>query len=186
MKKAAIYTKGGDKGETGLVGGTRVFKNDERIHLYGQVDELNSQIGLALAFIADKRFHGVTQNIQSRLFDIGSNMACESSKRDEFKIPQINEEHILQLEKAIDEINAELPELKNFILPGGSKASSAMHVCRTVCRRVERFVVEFNKNNPDELSMNILKYLNRLSDFLFVYARYLNKVEKIEEVIWKV
>jgi len=185
MKKSAIYTKGGDRGETGLVGGTRVYKNDQRIHLYGQVDELNSQIGLAQSLSPDNKYKAIILNIQSRLFDIGSNMACEASKRVEYKIPQISDLQIEELEISIDEMSMVLPELKNFILPGGSKASSSFHVCRTVCRRVERFLVEFNRTNPDELPLNILKYLNRLSDFLFVYARYLNKLDNVEEIIWK-
>ncbi|MBC7427541.1 MAG: cob(I)yrinic acid a,c-diamide adenosyltransferase [Bacteriovorax sp.] len=184
MKKAAVYTRSGDKGITGLVGGTRIKKSDPRINLYGEVDELNSYIGLAVSYV-DK---GVDKNlllqIQSSLFDLGSNLACEKDKRSQFKLPQINEASIERLELDIDQMDSQLPPLKNFILPGGDPAAAAFHVCRTVCRRIEREMVGFEEHNPGEIPENALRYMNRLSDYFFILSRYLNFNKNIDETLW--
>lgn len=184
MKKAAVYTRTGDAGTTGLVGGTRIKKSDSRIHLYGEVDELNSYIGLGISFLDsgfDKLF---LQQIQSSLFDLGSNLACEKEKRAQFKLPQIKLSAIEKLESDIDQMDSQLLPLKHFILPGGSSSAAAFHVCRTVCRRLERQMVDFEEQNPGEIPENALKYINRLSDYFFTLSRYLNSSNKIEETLW--
>lgn len=184
MKKAAVYTRTGDKGTTGLVGGTRIRKSDPRINLYGEVDELNSYIGLGISFL-DKGFDkSLLQQIQSSLFDLGSNLACEKEKRSQFKLPQIKTSSIEKLESDIDQMDSQLLPLKHFILPGGSSAAAAFHVCRTVCRRIEREMVDFEEHNPGDIPENALEYMNRLSDYFFILARYLNSSDKIEETQW--
>ncbi|MEA9354873.1 cob(I)yrinic acid a,c-diamide adenosyltransferase [Bacteriovorax sp. PP10] len=184
MKKSAVYTRTGDKGITGLVGGTRIKKSDSRIHLYGEVDELNSYIGLGISFL-DKSFDkSLLQQIQSSLFDLGSNLACEKEKRSQFKLPQIKTSSIEKLESDIDQMDSQLIPLKHFILPGGSSAAAAFHVCRTVCRRIERQMVDFEEQNPGEVPENALQYMNRLSDYFFILSRYLNSSNQIEETQW--
>lgn len=184
MKKAAIYTRTGDKGTTGLVGGTRINKGDPRIHLYGEVDELNSFIGLGLSYLEKNFDRTFLHEIQSALFDLGSNLACELEKRKDHDLPQIKEAIILKMEKEIDKMDSMLPGLKNFILPGGVLEASSFHVCRTVCRRVERQMVDFENLHPGELPENALKFINRLSDYFFVLARFLNASKKMEEISW--
>lgn len=184
MKKAAVYTRTGDKGTTGLVGGTRIKKNDPRIHLYGEVDELNSYIGVGISFLpqsVDKKF---LHDIQSSLFDLGSNLACEKEKRAQFKLPQIKDVLIERLENEIDQMDAVLPPLKTFILPGGSLEAAAFHVCRTVSRRVERQMVDFEDQHPGEVPASALRFMNRLSDYFFILARYANHMKDIEEIHW--
>ncbi len=184
MKKAAVYTRTGDKGTTGLVGGTRINKSDPRISLYGEVDELNSFIGLGLSHL-DKTFDRTfLHEIQSALFDLGSNLACEKEKRAEHKLPKIKEALILKIENEIDKMDNTLPALRSFILPGGSIEASAFHVCRTVSRRVERQMVDYENQHPDELPVNALKFINRLSDYFFILSRFLNASKKIEEINW--
>lgn len=184
MKKAPIYTRTGDKGTTALVGGTRLKKSDPRIHLYGEVDELNSTIGLALSFLNESFDKSFLQKIQSSLFDLGSNLACENEKRAHFKLPQLEEGLIVELEKEIDKISQQLPLLRHFILPGGTSASACFHVCRTVCRRVERQMVEFGNTHAEEVPERALEYINRLSDYFFMLSRLLNFMEKKEETQW--
>ncbi len=180
-----VYTKTGDKGLTGLIGGTRVTKSDHRISLYGEVDELNSHVGLIRAY-ADKSFSqkDILKNIQSRLFDLGSQMACEPSEREKFNLPDIDDSHVLELENAIDSMSKNLPVLKNFVLPTGNPCAAHAHVARTVCRRVERNFVAFHKTNPDDLKDIHLIYINRLSDYLFVVARTLVNEAGLVEEIW--
>jgi cob(I)alamin adenosyltransferase len=184
MKKAPIYTRTGDDGTTGLVGGTRIKKSDSRIHLYGEVDELNSFIGLAVSYLPkdfDKTF---IHQIQSALFDLGSNMACEKENRAKFKLPQLKKELVSKIENEIDQINSTLPPLHSFVLPGGSIESSAFHVCRTVSRRVERLMVDFEDQNYGEIPENALILINRLSDYFFMLSRSLNRQKNIEEILW--
>lgn len=184
MKKSAVYTRTGDKGTTGLVGGTRIKKSDSRIHLYGEVDELNSYIGLGISFL-DKSFDkSELLQIQSSLFDLGSNLACEKEKRSQFKLPQIKTSSIEKLESDIDQMDSQLLPLKHFILPGGSSGAAAFHICRTVCRRIERQMVDFEEQNPGEVPENALQYMNRLSDYFFILSRYLNSSCQIEETQW--
>lgn len=184
MKKAAVYTRSGDKGTTSLVGGTRISKSDSRIDLYGEVDELNSHIGVAVAFFPEGLKRDFLQRIQSVLFDLGSNLACEPEKRAVYKLPLITAEFILEMEKEIDLMDSELEALKHFVLPGGHKAAAYFHVCRTVTRRIERKMIDFNSHHPDDLSQESLILVNRLSDYFFELSRYINFKESIVEVKW--
>lgn len=184
MNKASVYTRTGDKGMTGLVGGTRIKKSDPRINLYGEVDELNSVIGFAGSFLNDPVELSLLQKIQSSLFDLGSNLACEKEKREQFKLPQIKEALIEEMEKEIDRLDQTLPELKHFILPGGTPAAAAFHVCRTVCRRVERTMVDFEDAHPGEVPERAIQYVNRLSDFFFILSRYVNHRSGVKEKEW--
>lgn len=186
MKKASVYTRSGDKGLTGLVGGTRISKGDSRIHLYGEVDELNSHIGVALSFVKDEEKVNVDfiKKIQSRLFDVGSQMACELDKREVYKLPTIKAENIVELEKEIDLMDSILSKMTHFILPGGTHSASYFHVCRTVTRKIERELVAKLEEESDFVSEEILKYFNRLSDYFFILSRYINQVTGIEEVKW--
>jgi len=184
MKKADVYTRSGDKGTTGLVGGTRILKSDPRIHLYGEVDELNSTIGAAISMLPGDFDKTLLFKIQSSLFDLGSNLACEKEKRDQFKLPNIKDSLILELENEIDLLDHQLPALKHFILPGGSPAAAAFHICRTVCRRVERQMVEFGNIHQGEIPEMSLEYVNRLSDYFFILSRSLNFKMNIKETQW--
>lgn len=184
MKKSSVYTRTGDSGSTGLVGGTRILKSDPRIHLYGEVDELNSTIGMARAFLPADYDTSLLLKIQSSLFDLGSNLACEKDMRAQFKIPQIKLELINEVEKAIDTIDHQLPPLKHFILPGGTTSAAAFHVCRTVCRRLERQMVEFENNHTGEVPERAIEYVNRLSDYFFMLSRLLNLKNNMKETEW--
>src|SRR5256885_4593817 len=158
-----IYTKTGDAGETSLFGGTRVAKNDPRIEAYGTVDELNSFIGVARASWPSSPIDGELDRIQSDLFDVGAHLASPGTSR----FAAVDEARIEALEQSIDAMTGELPPLKSFILPGGSMAAAQLHVARTICRRAERLVVPLG----DEAT---IRYLNRLSDYLFTAARFAN------------
>ncbi len=179
-----IYTKTGDKGKTSLIGGTKVFKSDIRIETYGTVDELNSHIGLVIDYTPDERQRSILKSVQDRLFVIGSALACDPGKETGMHIPDLKEEDILILEKEIDVMNEQLPVMKNFILPGGHAAVSSTHIARCVCRRTERLCVNMQQH---ELFIEplIIKYINRLSDYLFVLARFTAQVLHVTEVIWK-
>jgi cob(I)alamin adenosyltransferase len=177
-----IYTKTGDKGKTSLLGGTRVPKNSERINAYGTVDEFNSFLGLVSDLDPNEKRKAFIRDIQSRLFTIGSSLAAESERAKEFK-PDLAEDDILVLEEAIDEMNEVLPVMKNFIIPGGHQLISTTHVARTICRRAERLVIQLSESvEVDEM---IIRYLNRLSDYLFVLARMQGHELQIEEIPWK-
>ena len=179
-----IYTKTGDSGKTSLLGGTKVFKNNPRIEAYGTVDELNSYIGLLSDFSNDDNAKVILKEIQDRLFTIGAELACDPDKNSKMPLPDLHESDIEFLEKEIDKMQEELPVMKNFILPGGHPAVSFAHVARCVCRRAERCTVNLQENGGavDQL---IIKYLNRLSDYLFVLARYLGMKNNAPEIIWK-
>ena len=176
-----IYTKTGDGGKTSLVEGTRISKSDLRIEAYGTVDELNSFIGLVADHDVNKKRYHFLKSIQDNLFVIGSNLASDPSKRSE-KVPPVQTEDILALEKSMDEMDALLPELRHFVLPGGHVAVSLAHVCRTVCRRAERCVVRLTE--ADEVPELVATYLNRLSDFFFVLSRMMSLELGVEEVKW--
>ena len=188
MTKSKIYTFTGDKGQTGLVSGSRVSKADLRIDLYGEVDELNSRLGYVVALMrVGKDFSrdiSFLETIQSALFDLGSNLACEAEKRSEWKLPSITAAGVQQLEAEIDWIDAGLPVLKNFILPGGTPVAAAIHLCRTSARSVERRLVLFNEDTGEALPENGLQYINRLSDYFFVLARSVNKRQGLSEPLW--
>lgn len=179
-----IYTKTGDKGFTSLIGGTKVPKSHLRIEAYGTVDELNSYIGLCKDLLTDNQSKTILQEIQDRLFTIGSSLACDPEKELKMKIPDLKEDDVTLLEKEIDRMNETLPPMKNFILPGGHPSVSHLHIARCVCRRAERCCVrlEFEK---EEIESITIKYLNRLSDYLFVLARYIAHQLKAEEIPWK-
>ena len=177
-----IYTKTGDKGQTSLIGGTRIPKFDIRIEAYGTVDELNSNIGLVRDQEIDEHFKTILIEIQDRLFTIGSLLAADPVKS-KMVLPQISETDIVLLEKEIDAMNEHLPEMKSFVLPGGHSTISFCHLARCVCRRAERCVLRLNEEQPvDEL---IYKYLNRLSDYLFVLSRKFTQDLKATETPWK-
>ena len=179
-----IYTKTGDKGKTSLIGGTKVFKNDMRIETYGTVDELNSYVGLVKDYTPDEQQRNILKQVQDRLFVIGSSLACDPDKETGMHIPDLKEDDILLLEKEIDLMNEKLPPMKNFILPGGHTAVSSTHIARCVCRRAERLCVNMQQH---ELFVEplIIKYLNRLSDYLFVLARFTAQELHVAEIIWK-
>ena len=189
MKKSKVYTKTGDQGTTGLVSGNRILKSDSRIDLYGELDELNSRVGYSSSQISsDLQFNqivGFLHHIQSALFDLGSNLACEVENRQKYNLPQISDEFITEIETEIDRMDSELPPLKNFILPGGSIAASSFHLCRTGARNVERKLVHYHATTKEELPLNSAIFLNRLSDYFFVLARYVNMQLKVEEINWK-
>jgi cob(I)alamin adenosyltransferase len=177
-----IYTKTGDKGQTSLIGGTRLPKHHIRIEAYGTVDELNSFIGLVRDSISEKELFDLLIEIQDRLFTIGSLLAADPEKN-KMQLPQLNENDVTILEKAIDKMNEVLPEMKSFVLPGGHPTVSHCHIARCVCRRAERAALKLSENEKvDEL---IYKYLNRLSDYLFVLSRKLTQDFKANEIPWK-
>ena len=182
---AKVYTKTGDGGETSLVGGTRVGKDDLRIELYGEVDHLNSVLGLCVSHLDNSEIIEELEKIQNMLFDLGSSLACESSKRETFQIPKFTDKHIKWLESNIDRMDSELAPLKNFILPGGSPAGAVAHVCRTTARKVERLLVNFDRTNESEVPELSLEFVNRMSDYFFILARYINLKYNQEETIWK-
>ncbi len=189
MKKSKVYTKTGDKGETSLVSGNRTSKADLRIDLYGDLDGLNSQLGVAISHMSITKLFSLEidflQLIQSALFNLGSNMACEVENREKYKLPQVKASLIEQMEKEIDRMDMELEPLKNFILPGGSLSSAELHLCRTESRSVERKAVRYHKETGEPLPENCSAFLNRLSDYFFVLARYVNKKENGPELLWK-
>ena len=179
-----IYTKTGDKGTTSLIGGTKVPKSHLRIEAYGTVDELNSYIGLCRDVINDGQSRDVLQEIQDRLFTIGSSLACDPEKETKMKIPDLKEADIALLEKEIDRMNEILPPMKSFILPGGHATVSHIHIARCICRRAERCCVRL-ESEKEEIELIIIKYLNRLSDYLFVLARFISHQLGADEIPWK-
>lgn len=178
-----IYTRTGDKGETGLLGGKRVPKDDLRIEAYGTVDELNSHIGL-LRDMASPHHSELLISIQNALFAIGSRLASQNEEEaGKFKVPSIQDDDITAFEHAMDRMDADLAPMRNFILPGGHVTSSQAHICRTVCRRAERRVVQLGRETiVDPMAV---RYLNRLSDLLFVMARHLAKLHGAVDSPWK-
>ena len=179
-----IYTKTGDLGKTSLIGGTKVPKSHIRIESYGTVDELNSYLGLLGDIISSDENRIQLKEIQDRLFTIGSSLACDPGKEIAMKIPDLHEEDVVLLEKSIDEMNQVLPEMKSFILPGGHHVVSSIHIARCICRRAERVCVHLQQESVDANPL-ILKYLNRLSDYLFVLARYSGHLLNVPEITWK-
>ncbi len=184
MKKSkkSIYTKTGDGGNSGLIGGTRVPKNDIRLEAFGTVDELNSNIGCLRSWEINDDTKETIIRIQKQLFTIGSYLATDHEVTDFHTKLNINEKEILFLEKEIDKLEAELTPLTNFILPGGHKTVAQSHICRSVCRRAERRIIEMSKHYT--VNAGIIKYLNRLSDYFFVLARYFSKYFNIDEIPW--
>lgn len=179
-----IYTKTGDKGATSLIGGTKVPKNDLRIETYGTVDELNSWIGLINDQLNLDEFRNELKDVQDRLFTIGSSLATDAEKEPKMKLPDLREADINLLEVKIDEMTAQLPPMKSFILPGGHVTVSSIHVCRCVCRRAERLAVALQQQG-EFVDPKVIQYLNRLSDYLFTLARYAAQKLGVEEIPWK-
>lgn len=176
-----IYTKTGDTGTTSLFGGKRVDKNSARIEAYGCIDELNSLIGTVVAMNPQVDVSKKLIRIQGELFVLGTDLATPTEVK--VKIPRITNTFVTRLEKEIDLFDKILPILKNFILPGGGEVGSKLHLARTAARRAERRIVDLS--NTEKINQNGLVYINRLSDWLFVLARYINHLQKIKEVPWK-
>ena len=181
-----IYTRGGDKGKTSLVGGQRVEKDSARLECYGTVDELNSFIGVARVSAEEHaqlaELATILKRVQHELFNLGSILATLAEDVHP-KQPRVTTKEVLQLEMEIDRMNAPLPALKSFVLPGSPRASAELHVCRTVCRRAERLTVTLEK--IDSIPPEAVIYLNRLSDALFVWSRWVNYKLDIPETLWQ-
>ncbi|MEK7200046.1 MAG: cob(I)yrinic acid a,c-diamide adenosyltransferase [Bacteroidota bacterium] len=179
-----IYTKIGDLGMTSLIGGTKVPKSHIRIDTYGTVDELNSYIGLVSDHVTEAHTKILLKEIQDRLFTIGSSLACDPDKEPLMKIPDLKEADITLLEREMDAMNNVLPAMRSFLLPGGHIAVSTTHIARCVCRRSERCCVNMQENGMFVEPM-VIKYLNRLSDYLFVLSRYIGYLLQVAEIPWK-
>lgn len=176
-----IYTKTGDDGTTALFDGTRVGKDDERVTVYGDVDELNAYVGLGASLLKDASLKNELYGIQKDLFALGAKLANPKERKQKAKA-DFDESKVTALEQSIDRMEARLKPMTNFILPGGTPASAALHVARTVCRRAERLMVALARKEPlDEI---YVKFINRLSDYLFVAARFANYLEKCEDIPW--
>ena len=179
-----IYTKTGDKGTTSLIGGTKVPKSHLRIEAYGTVDELNSYIGLCKDIITDKHTCTILQEAQDRLFTIGSSLACDPIKEPRMRLPDLKESDVELLENEMDRMGESIPPMKSFILPGGHAIVSHLHIARCVCRRAERCCVRLELESL-EVDGLIIKYLNRLSDYLFILSRFTSYQLKVQEIPWK-
>jgi len=183
-RKSMLYTRTGDAGMTALFGGKRVPKDDPRVEAYGTVDELNSAIGVAVSVMRRRKLIVALQEIQNELFNIGSELASAGAKRAEIAaLFTDGERKIAVLEALTDEYDGKVPALRTFILPGGSQAGALLHLCRTICRRAERTLVTLGRKR--KVSLAIGAYLNRLSDLLFVLARYENRAAKKPETPWR-
>lgn len=178
-----IYTRTGDGGMTDLAGGTRVSKTDFRVEAYGTVDELNAHIGELVTYLEREEDRKVLTGIQSDLFAVGRLLAADERAGLIFKGVEMTEEDVARLERAIDEAEEGLPAWRGFVLPGGSRGAAVCHVCRTVCRRAERRILELSGRNP--VSPVVLAYMNRLSDYLFVLSRKMLFIEGKEEIVWR-
>jgi cob(I)alamin adenosyltransferase len=178
-----IYTKTGDEGMTGLGGGRRVAKDSPRVRAYGTVDELNSALGVALALGLNERLVTELRTIQNELFDLGSDLCWPQDDARRDRIPTVQPKQVKRLEGLIDELNEVVGPLTNFLLPGGSPGAAQLHVARTVCRRAEREAITLSHDEP--IGALVLPYLNRLSDALFVMARYENHERGVDEPLWQ-
>lgn len=182
MRITKVYTKTGDKGETGLGGGQRIPKDHLRIESYGTVDELNSVLGVARLHVQDAELSELLERIQHQLFDLGSDLAVLSADKERYKMPEFPGVAVEWLERAIDAATEELPPLKEFVLPAGEPAAAHLHVARCICRRAERLCVGLARE--DEVSEHVVPYLNRLSDALFCFARLVNLRSGRGDVLW--
>ena len=178
----SIYTKFGDKGKTSLYGGKTVSKASIRVESYGAIDELNSSLGIVLAFLKDKNLKTKIIQIQKDLFEIGFSLASLSTNKDK-NLSLYLQKRIKEFEKEIDLLTKKLPELENFILPGGSRTGANFHLSRTLARRAERRIVALSEK--EKVNKEILIFINRLSDLLFTHARFVNHKEKKKETVWK-
>jgi len=182
MKKSLVYTKTGDKGTTGLIGGTRVSKTHARLEAYGTVDELNANLGLLVTYLSEERDRLFVSAVQDKLFSVGSHLATDQDKVKLDDVSIITPDDVAFMEAEIDAADEMLPTLRWFVIPGGSRGSAISHVCRTVCRRAERRILSLTEDY--EIDANLLAYVNRLSDYLFVLSRKINFLEKKEEIFW--
>lgn len=182
MKRSLVYTKTGDKGTTGLVGGTRVSKTHIRLEAYGTVDELNSHLGLLMTYLTEDRDYQFLQKVQDKLFGVGSHLATDQEKTKLYEISVISTEDVESIEHEIDAADEILPQLHSFVLPGGSRGAAVAHICRTICRRAERRILALTDTYP--ISAELLAYVNRLSDYLFVLSRKINFNEGKDEIFW--
>ena len=180
---ARIYTRTGDKGETSLFGGARVSKDDPRIRAYGAVDELSAFVGYARQSVADTELAELLADVQNNLFDMGADLATPPDSKLREALPMLSEDDSKKLEGWIDDYDAKLPPLNSFILPGGTEAAARLHLCRTVCRRAEIALVALR--GRETLRQENLVYLNRLSDLLFVLARFVNHTLGVQERPWR-
>ena len=184
-----IYTKTGDKGTTSLFGGRRVEKNSVRIRAYGDIDELNSQVGMVIAKMPGVDLSRKLLRVQSELFVLGTDLAtpqevsAKGRSASGGKVPRVKKSFITRLEKEIDDWQKKLPEIRNFILPGGSEVGARLHLARAIARRAERAIVDLS--SVEKINRNAPVYINRLSDWFFVLARYVNKLDNATETIWK-
>ena len=169
QKHMGIVTKGGDKGDTSLVGGERVRKTDLRIEAYGTVDELNASIGAAISFVKNAETVSILNKVQNHLFTIGAEIAALTERETAIEVPRITSKHLIMLEEEITKTEQNLPQQTGFILPKGTKGAAFLHLARTICRRAERRTVECAQKHP--VNPETIRYLNRLSDLLFIYAR---------------
>lgn len=184
MEKSKIYTKTGDQGSTSLVGGVRVSKSHIRLEAYGTIDELNAFLGMLVCEVGDADIKSQLQYVQHKLFTVGGYLATDQSQTKLHQANILPDESVDCLEKAIDQMDAGLPALKGFILPGGARSSALCHVCRTICRRAERRILALEEAGICQLDVNVKRFINRLSDYLFVLARKLNYLTEIEEFYW--
>jgi len=181
-KLTKIYTRGGDAGMTSLGGGQRVKKHSLRIDAYGTVDELNSHIGVAIVGGLDPELATILGRVQNELFHLGSDLCILQEDKEKMPVPGVEQRHVDALEQELDRLSAEVGPLENFILPGGSPGAATLHVARTVCRRAERLVTALAEQ--EKVGEFTVKYLNRLSDALFVMARFENKKKGIPDILW--
>jgi len=178
-----IYTKTGDRGETGLFGGTRVSKASLRVAAYGEVDELNSSVGWARVQVSDPDLDALLNRIQNDLFEVGAELGSTEESKKKNTMPQVTDAQVEALEHAIDKYEQGPPALTTFVLPGGSEGAARFHLARCVCRRAERSLVDLGAH--ETLRGELFRYLNRLSDLLFVLARHHNHVEGVADIPWK-
>ncbi len=183
MKITKVYTRTGDKGKTSLVGGVRISKSDIRLEAYGTVDELSSHLGLLIAQLGDCADSDTLLRVQNMLFTVCSHLATDQSKTPLSPSARLSAEEVTFLEQQVDTINALLPEPQGFVLPGGCPSAAQAHICRTVCRRAERRIIALS--DTATVDTEILQYMNRLSDYLFVLAKKINFNNGIDEILWQ-
>ncbi len=183
MNKSLVYTKTGDLGTTSLIGGTRIAKNHDKLEAYGTVDELNTHLGMIRSFDIDERCNNFLIVIQNHLFTIGAYLATDTEKSDLRSRLNTDEKYILDLEDEMDSLESELPPLTQFLLPGGHPTVSACHIARTVCRRAERRTITVSDESKSD--NYVVRYLNRLSDYLFVLSRFQANRLNISEIPWE-
>lgn len=184
MKKSQVYTKTGDLGVTSLIGGARVPKTHARLEAYGTVDELNAQLGVLMTYLTDASDRDFLGQVQNHLFAVGSYLATDQEKTRLRAASVITPRQVEAMEQEIDRLDESLPPLSAFVLPGGCRGAAVCHVCRTVCRRTERRILALAEQV--EVAFELLSYINRLSDYLFVLSRKLNREAKKEEIFWKI